>query len=433
MRRLLAMTLLCIGSVGCSGELLDNTYFDEWCGEIPCGWKLESGSVQRVDTWHAHDDGAALLGTPTQLSQHVRELPPPDCLKIDLVADTEPGAQLMLRLDFDDDGVDWERAIAGEGFVRHTFSLRPPLGYESVRYVLSKQGSGRVVIGKLSARRSELCADERITLPSGASCATDGACSAGRCHDGRCAGCARGQCGSGERCEDGGDCTSGSCAGGLCVDCGNDGRCGLREPCSRPEQCQSRACVAGSIPSLVSRTDHDAVCGECSLDADCPSGHCVLGFCATCASRADCADGTVCRYADALEATDKRCLPPRDRRAARGELCEEDGECELGLLCGAAPGRAKRCGFSCAVDSDCMGGICAAPGVFPMGALGERAKLSRFDSAPLSRIATCWPLPGADAACSLHQQCGGDACCAGRCSDARIDRASGMCIEEALP
>jgi hypothetical protein len=434
MRGKLLLLLSLMWVVGCGGELLDNTYFDEWCNDLPCGWKLESGSVDRVETWHEHDDGAALLGTPTQLSQHVRERPASDCLQIELVAEAEPSAQLWLRLDFDDDGVDWERAIVGKGFVRHTFSLRPPLGYESVRYVLSKQGAGRAVIGKLSARHADSCADARLVLPSGANCASDEACSAGRCHDGRCASCARGTCESGQACYEGSDCAAGgSCAGGVCVACASEGRCALREPCTRPEQCQSRTCVAGSIPSLISRTDHDAVCGECSLDPECPSGHCVLGFCASCAADADCTGGLVCRYADALEATDKRCLPRLERRLARGELCEESGDCELGLSCGAAPGRAKRCGVSCAVDSDCMQGVCAIPGVFPMGELGERAKLASFESAPAQRVATCWPVPGIDRACSLHQQCAADACCAGRCSDARIDRTNGMCIEEAPP
>jgi hypothetical protein len=427
---LLLSTLL---YAGCSPGDLENPYFDEWCGELPCGWQLDVGAVARVSTWHEKDYGAELVGAPAQLSQ--RGIATYDCLRIELVARGDSDASLLVSVDFEDDGsIDYDLPIptAASDWQRHTFDLRIPLGYGVARYALRKTGLGRAVVGKLSARAAWGCTGERLALRAGATCSSDLGCKSGRCHDGSCGGCAPGMCAEGERCNDSADCMGGGCAGGLCRACAAEASCGARESCTSSSQCASGLCVGGSLPSLTIRTEHDAVCAECTLPEHCPAGRCTLGMCGECASDADCGGGLVCRHRDPYEASGRACLPRLTAKLARGQLCDSDDECEAGLPCGAAAGRAKRCGISCASDDHCDGGVCAMGGSRRLLGSFEPLKLPSFERGPSERVATCYRLTGFDGKCAVHAQCSllRMSCCSGSCSDAGVERVSGTCSTE---
>jgi len=432
-----AVLLMLLGiHAGCGdSDMLNNTRFDDWCENLPCGWRLDTGMVKRVPTWHRKDHGVELVGMPAQISQRANSSLPADCVRIDMVASSDEGAALELLLDFEDDrSIDHRLPIPPSDFKTHTFKLKPPVGYESLRYVLLKSGSARASVGKLSAAADGECYGERIQFDSGAACSADASCKSGSCLDGYCSGCAHGSCLEGETCALDSDCIdSAACAGGVCRACATSGSCAASEPCTTSVQCAHGTCVEGALPSLGKRATQHAVCGECRTDEDCSSGHCTLGFCGECESDLHCSAGLQCRYADSFDASRRACLPRPTSKLLRGQLCELDSECDAGLRCAAAPGHAKRCGVACSRDDACEGGICARPGTRRLSNSAERTTLPSFALSTSERVATCYPRASLHAACSVHEQCVGgvplaSACCAGMCSDERVDRVSGLCI-----
>ena len=40
------------GNKSCSGDLLNDSGFDLWCGDELCSWQVEKGTVEQAPTWH---------------------------------------------------------------------------------------------------------------------------------------------------------------------------------------------------------------------------------------------------------------------------------------------------------------------------------------------------------------------------------------------
>jgi hypothetical protein len=129
-------------------------------------------------------------------------------------------------------------------------------------------------------------------------------------------------------------------------------------------------------------------------------------------------------------------VPKTTSPLPRGALCEHDAECEGSLPCGAADGRAKRCGSACGTDTDCGANqVCVAPGARRVSESPVRFSTLPRWSELAGRLSTCWPRADHEQPCQLHQQCTGStwfnqmSCCDGVCNDRDSDLASGLCIK----
>lgn len=430
---LVALTLSCGSDSFEPMSLVDST-----CAEILCGWDVASGALAPAASWHEHQRAIALTGTPARITRKVSGVPNIDCLALSFLSSVADDADLELQLDFNDDGsIDAREAVPPVRWRPTELALRAPPEYRSVRISLEKRGAGDVHISSLILS-SDLAACTSVpptSLPDGALCSTDVTCTSGRCALGKCSSCPAGGCAEGDACRTSDECRDGACAAGKCKACAKAGSCAKGEGCSVSGQCASASCALGGQPSLMSYPGVEGVCGECNEDADCGGQFCVLGSCSACRSDADCGEGTVCRYADTYEVSVRACLPRVTSTVPRGGLCERSEDCVPGLTCGAAAGRAMRCGIACVTNADCGGSsVCAAPGasraVDPPATL---ALLPSWSSAP-ARISTCYRAFAFTVLttnhCEVQEQCqgAGDACCSGKCQTASFDPDTNRCV-----
>jgi hypothetical protein len=159
MNRLYLLAALVLGSTlpACfETDVIDDAGFQIWCGDTLCAWTVEQGQVLRVPTWHEHDYAVELVGAPVVLSQQAQRSSS-SCVRVELIADVEPSANMTAEIDYDGDGaIDWKRAIDREGFRSMAWDVRPGNTTASVFY-LRKAAEGRAVVTQL--RASSECGD----------------------------------------------------------------------------------------------------------------------------------------------------------------------------------------------------------------------------------------------------------------------------------
>ncbi len=137
-------------------DVIDDAGFQMWCGNSLCAWSLEEGDIRRVPTWHEHDYAVELVGSPVVLSQQAQRSSAA-CVRVELIADVEPAAQMTAEIDYDGDGrSDWTTPIDRQGFRSMAWDVRPGVDRGSVFY-LRKAGEGRAVVTQL--RASSECDD----------------------------------------------------------------------------------------------------------------------------------------------------------------------------------------------------------------------------------------------------------------------------------
>ncbi|NNE20503.1 MAG: hypothetical protein HKN10_18710 [Myxococcales bacterium] len=147
---LLPVFLVMTGSY-CETDILQDPAFQFWCGEQPCEWDVEDGEVRQVPTWHEHDYAIELVGAPVVISQLAKR-GSSSCVRIELIADVEPRAMLLVQIDFDDDGsADWSSPINRQGFQSMSWEIQPRSSVGSWRFILNKAAEGRAVITQLRA------------------------------------------------------------------------------------------------------------------------------------------------------------------------------------------------------------------------------------------------------------------------------------------
>jgi hypothetical protein len=424
-------------SAGCVGTAVPDDVFSVTCTDAPCDWEVRAGKLEATGSWHPRERAFAFVEPGTEITRLLPVSMFTSCYRFELIADVEVGTELSLSLDFNDDGLIEQRLLVPPvRWGRTQLHALAPGEYHSLRLHLRKAGEGRAALAYLVIATGGECAGPAITLADGAPCASDATCSTGRCLSGMCASCPATGCAEGQRCGVDADCADGGCAGGLCSACAKAGTCPPRERCSSPAHCAFKSCTAGAIPGKTSFPTFDRTCGACAVDSDCPAGACVLGQCSACSTDAECA-GQACRYADAYDALERACLPPRDLRIPRGALCESDLECEANLRCSASPGLAKRCGGACTSNIDCgQMEVCASAGARRVR--NGQPELAAYQLLPswadaAARISTCHPIVLDDGPCDAHDQCLYGMCCAGRCSGAALDLNTGECVERVPP
>ena len=351
--RMFLMPALLLGVQSCGPEdILSNAGMDLWCGDELCGWELEQGDVAKVATWHPHDYGVQLIGDEVVLSQ-VAQVTSAEvaCIRFDLLADMDDDVEIMLEMDFLDDGsTEYEHPLISDDWQEVSYHIRPPTWFHDIRFRIRKLGSGDAVLAQVRALEvsADNCQGDAIVLddrPLGAVCEEASQCDAGFCEgvpwlssQASTTVLSCGECASGEDCPDDEACGLG--AGDepqRHLECGGAGRHYLGETCAFDEECASGICCEGS-------------CSEC-----CDDGR-------------ECADGAACarrvpaeldEYLMGSAAPDVfqpfMCGGGLGDRAA-GEPCLSLGDCQSGDCRGLLPlGLCDPDGRSCQEDDDCPG------------------------------------------------------------------------------
>jgi hypothetical protein len=179
-RRLVLPSLLAavaasqLGADGCPGQLIDDRGFDLWCGDQLCSWQLDRGEIARVPTWHRGDDGVALLGPDTEISQVAGNgIETIFCIRFTTIARVEETALVTLGIDLDADGtVDHTERIPTSDWAPITFLL-PVEPTTTVRFVLGRTGLGEAVLANVGAQKALL--QDCTGTPIGARATVDGA------------------------------------------------------------------------------------------------------------------------------------------------------------------------------------------------------------------------------------------------------------------
>ncbi len=252
------VSILVVGGLGLSvggcDDVVKDSMFRDWCGDQLCHWKTESGSIKKVPTWHEKDYGVELADAtstgPTIISQVTEDSP--TCLEFTMMANVDPAAQVVLGLDFNHDGtVEHEEPVAATGFTVVKTQLTTPIGYQGIRFVITKRGAGRAVLAQMGVRSKKDCAapplelhDQRLGTP----------CSTSTSHQ----------------------CASGICADTLCAECSID------TDCSAGEACKERTGLVALgkgfsrvLPKQCAPAGHTHTPGEpCLVGDDCVSGVC---------------------------------------------------------------------------------------------------------------------------------------------------------------
>jgi hypothetical protein len=184
---LLALALLLVP--GCDEEVINDATFRLWCRDTLCEWRLDAGEVRPAPTWHAGDRGVSFEATPTTISQALRWNPA--CVKVRILADLAPSADMALAVDFDDDGkIDATLPFFTTGFEPYETVLGLPVSDVPSRVFVTKRGTGRAVLATLSIRNGD-CLNYLPFGPRvvGDRCSVDDECATRACCEGRCAEC----------------------------------------------------------------------------------------------------------------------------------------------------------------------------------------------------------------------------------------------------
>ncbi len=200
-KQILQGTLLVLSAIaclapGCEGDVLKDPTFRLWCGESLCDWKIDTGTVQRVPTWHPTDYGVSFVATPSQISQESAQ--GSDCMEFSAVANVDASAQVKIQVDLNLDGtIDFEAPIAETNWRPAKILIHGPKNVgEQLRFVVRKEGVGNAVLAELRLRRVDTCTGPRVTikdLPVGARCGDGAECTSGDCCLGTCSQCCPGE------------------------------------------------------------------------------------------------------------------------------------------------------------------------------------------------------------------------------------------------
>lgn len=360
MNRLFTLTMILASMTVFSGWQCGESYtqdpgFDMWCGEELCAWEVVEGEINRVPTWHRSDWGVEMLEDPVEITQ-LSEKTNLDvgCFYFEMLADRDETVEIILQMDFMDDGViEYEHPIPSNNFRPAEYYINPPTWFENVRFTIIKQGPGRAVLAQLKATNGgDNCHGDPLSLlnrPDGAACEDSLQCTSGRCvevmqwrpdvDDSDVMACSN--------CVNTYDCLGGQVCGleggqdsWMYRSCGPVQRHGLGERCMDHPECATELCYEG-------------VCSECFTDVDCPAG-------STCKLR----DWQTLGEDYEFQILPLQCAPG-EGRGVIGAVCLKNDDCESSLCAG--DGELKQCfldGRKCDMDEECpLWNVCLPLGV----------------------------------------------------------------------
>lgn len=159
--------LVLAGCFASDDGLVDDPGFDLWCDDMLCSWEVETGSVERVPTWHEKDYGVELSATPTTISQRIEVGTP--CIGLRIVAHIERSAEVEIGLDlFADDSEEHSERIAELDWEAREIPVElPNVTFPTqVLIRLRKSGEGDAVFGELSVEPRHSCPNAAVRLGS---------------------------------------------------------------------------------------------------------------------------------------------------------------------------------------------------------------------------------------------------------------------------
>jgi hypothetical protein len=335
-------------SSGCGGEptpLLNDPSFDLWCGDELCSWQVDEGSIQQVPTWHSGDHGVGMMSDPTLISQFSQGSDDDtDCIWFTLMVDSEPGIDVQLEMDFQDDGLlEYAHTIPSTDWTTFSYYIRPPEHFDSIRFQIRKTGTGQATLAQIAADRADedLCESRQPLvyedLPLGATCWEGDECASGTCQatpllsSSFDSDTTRSSCG---------ECSAGSCGEGQV--------CGL----AFTEQ--------GAPYSACMQPDTKLLGEACMAGNECASDVCCEGRCSECCTDGQCDDGESCERRWSEGDAHTRMMPwmcdPDERDRAGGEACMGASDCASTLCDGQSQLRLCDAGGNpCETDADCPG------------------------------------------------------------------------------
>jgi hypothetical protein len=159
----LVVTAIAIGmaSTGadCDGDVVQDPTFRDWCGSALCSWKTDYGEIQRAPTWNANDFGVSFLDGPmgAEISQQTAE-GDAQCLLFTSVGDIDPGAQMHLAVDFDNDGtIDVDAPLGTATWRRVQTEITAPANYQGITFYVRKIGKGTAILAEMRVTSSTGC------------------------------------------------------------------------------------------------------------------------------------------------------------------------------------------------------------------------------------------------------------------------------------
>jgi hypothetical protein len=220
----LAVSAVC---VACPGDLISDPSFDLWCGQALCSPWEATGRVSRVTTC---DDGA---------SEYRQDIPESHWAKL-------------------------------------RFFVKTPSWYDSVRFILRKNGTGKAVLAQIKASAWGECAGDPVVLagrPLGAPCEAADQCESALCgaasfdlHEGwthqKC-----GECSNDDPCADGAACGFGLSEVGTYAHCTPAGESQFGASCVTGAECASGVCAPPTHEPCASCRGDD--CTEDPVWIDC--------------------------------------------------------------------------------------------------------------------------------------------------------------------
>ena len=189
---LLALTPVLLGAK-CGESIVKDPGFDLWCGETLCNWHVEDGSITRAPTWHERDYGVELVGDPVHLSQRNDFGDDrPGCLSYDLLANVGDKAQVVLEMDFDEDGtVEFTQVLPLGPWATLSYKAPAPSWYRSIKFSIRKRGEGPATLARIRVGADIDCQGPPPSTPNrpaGAPCESAAQCASTACEGGGDAG-----------------------------------------------------------------------------------------------------------------------------------------------------------------------------------------------------------------------------------------------------
>jgi hypothetical protein len=189
-------TLACVALLGiammgddCQGDIVSDPAFRDWCGSSLCSWKTDYGQIQRVPTWIAEDFGVSFLdnagGNPpgTEISQVTQENSA-TCILFTSVGNIAPQANMVVKVDFDNDGtIDYTAPLGTASWTQVQTEITAPPGYDGITFYVAKEGTGTAVLAEMRIQSTSGCtapvAPTEHPFLFGDSCATTTECATG--------------------------------------------------------------------------------------------------------------------------------------------------------------------------------------------------------------------------------------------------------------
>jgi hypothetical protein len=262
---LLALAAASLTALGadCDGNVVQDPTFRDWCGDTLCAWKLDSGAIQRVPTWNEDDFGVSFTQMGTEISQVTSENQA-TCLVFTTTADMDPASDMVILVDFNNDGtIDFKGQLGATDWRQVQTEITAPPKYDGITFHILKQGTGTAVLAEMRVVSASGCTAPPTISPLflGEGCTADSQCSSGLiCVSGLCSQC---DPSSSTTCANGAACGSTILQANQCGPGQGLGQAG--DPCAIDADCQSGSCSGAFIQSLATIFD--------AGDLGCPTGN----------------------------------------------------------------------------------------------------------------------------------------------------------------